>query len=73
MHTVLINDSQSPNYESNAAYFANIDQWAQANCSSYVGYTVQDVSDHSLHWDEIASYEFRDEQSANWFSLRWSR
>lgn len=71
MLTVLINDGLSPNYESNHDYFASIDQWAQQHCPTYVGYTVQDVSDVSLQWDEIASYEFRDEKSANWFKLRW--
>lgn len=72
MVNVLITDERSPDYYKNAEYFASIDRWAQDNLGSkYLGYHVQDVSDVSLQWDEIADYVFEDDQSANWFRLRW--
>jgi hypothetical protein len=71
MIEVLITDEQSPGYDHNADYFAGIDEWAHEYCPGYRGYRVQDVSDVSLQWDEIAAYFFEDEKSANWFRLRW--
>jgi hypothetical protein len=71
MIEILVNDSKSGGYEKNAAYFADIDEWARLYCTGYVGYHVQDVSDVSYIWDEIACYKFKDERSANWFRLRW--
>lgn len=71
MVDILITDEGSPDYYKNAAYFAGIDAWAQQFCPSYFGYTVQDVSDVSLQWDEIACYQFREEKDANWFVLKW--
>ena len=72
MAYVLITDEKSPNYESNAEYFANIDRWAQEILGvRYLGYHVQDVSDTSLQWDEIARFDFIDEETAVWFKLRW--
>lgn len=73
MVDILITDSGSGSYEQNAAYFADIDQWAQQFCPSYIGYTVQDVSDTGYYWDEIACYQFKDQKDANWFMLRWSK
>lgn len=71
MVDILIDDSGSADYYQNAEYFAGIDQWAQKYCPSYVGYHVQDVSDVSLQWDEIACYQFREDKDANWFLLKW--
>ena len=72
MVNVLISDRLSAGYEKNAEYFANIDRWAQETlCSKYLGYHVQDVSDVSLIYDEIACYIFVDDASANWFKLKW--
>ena len=72
MVDVLISDKGSSSYDQNSAYFANIDAWAQKHLGTkYLGYYVQDVSDVSLDSDEIASYTFEDEQSANWFKLVW--
>lgn len=72
MVDVLITDKGSPDYYHNAEYFGRIDAWAQKYCPSYTGYHVQDVSDVSYQWDEIACYEFRDEKCANWFKLKWT-
>lgn len=71
MIEVLINDSKAGGYDNNTAYFAGINDWAVEFCKGYKGYHVQDVSDVSLQWDEIAAYQFEDEQSANWFRLKW--
>jgi hypothetical protein len=72
MIEILINDSKSGGFDYNAAYFAEIDAWAKQYCAGYIGYHVQDVSDVSLIWDEIAAFTFSDEQSANWFTLKWA-
>lgn len=71
MIEVLITDSKSGGYDFNASYFINIHLWAEEFCPGYKGYQVQDVSDVSLQWDEIAAYFFEDEKSANWFRLKW--
>jgi hypothetical protein len=71
MNEVLITDSESGGYEFNEAYFGAIDRWATENCNSYRGYHVQDVSDFSLLWDEIAAYQFEDDKDAVLFTLRW--
>jgi hypothetical protein len=71
MIEVLVTDELSGGFEQNAAYFSSLDSWAQKNCPGYLGYHVQDVSDHSLQWDEIAAYIFKDDQGANWFKLKW--
>lgn len=71
MIEVLINDSKSGGYEKNEAYFASIDSWAKEFCNGYLGYHVQDVSDVSYQWDEIANYMFENDQGANWFKLKW--
>ena len=71
MNEVLITDSESGGYEFNEAFFAAIDLWATEYCDSYKGYHVQDVSDVSLLWDEIAAYQFEDDKDAILFTLRW--
>ena len=72
MVDVLITDERSPDYYKNSEYFAGIDAWAQTTLGSkYLGYHVQDVSDFSPKYDEIACYSFEDEASANWFKMRW--
>jgi hypothetical protein len=71
MIEVLVNDSKSGGYEKNTAYFAEIDAWAKEFCTGYQGYHIQDVSDVSYQWDEIAAYRFNDEKGSNWFKLKW--
>ena len=73
MVDILITDEGSPDFYKNTEYFASIDQWAQKYCPSYIGYTVQDVSDVSLQWDEIACYQFKEQKDANWFMLKWKQ
>ena len=71
MIEVLISDKLAGGFDNNAAYFFKIDQWAKKHCPGYIGCHVQDVSDHSLEFDEIAAYMFEDERGANWFRLKW--
>ena len=70
--TVLINDSGSRGYEFNEHYFGERHAWAQNTCPSYRGMHIQDVSDVSLQWDEIAEYRFEDEKDAMFFRLKWT-
>lgn len=71
MHSVLINDSGSRGYEFNKYYFDERHQWALNTCKSYQGMSVQDVSDVSLMWDEIAEYRFGTQEDATFFELKW--
>ena len=71
MISVLVTDSGSANYEHNAEYFGAINEWAADHCASYRGYRVQDVSDASLVWDEIAEYLFDSEADEVLFRLKW--
>lgn len=68
--TVIVNDKNSGGYGFNEAYFATIDAWAQAHCSSYQGYHVQDVQDVDLQLD-LAQYRFGNEQDLVLFRLKW--
>lgn len=70
MH-VLITDSKSPGYDHNKEYFESIHFWALKNCPSYNGMSIQDVSDVSYEWDEIAEYRFTDEKDVMFFELKW--
>jgi hypothetical protein len=71
MISVLVTDSGSANYEHNAEYFGAINEWAADHCESYRGYRVQDVSDASYQWDEIAEYLFDSEADEVLFRLKW--
>lgn len=71
MFSVLVNDSGAGGYDNNAAYFAEISVWASTHCASYVDYHVQDVSDVSYQFDEIAEYRFEDEQDVFMFKLKY--
>ena len=71
MISVLVTDSGSANYDHNAEYFGTINEWAAEHCASYRGYRVQDVSDASLVWDEIAEYLFESEADELLFRLKW--
>lgn len=72
MIEILVNDSKSGGYENNFKYFADIDQWAKENCKTYISCQIQDVSDVSIQWDEIACYRFTDEsEETTLFRLKW--
>lgn len=71
MHKVYVNDGKSKGFDWNYLYFNERHKWAEANCSSYLGHEVIDVSDTSLQWDQVAEYRFDKLKDANWFKLRW--
>ena len=71
MISVLVTDTRSADYEHNAEYFGAINEWAAEHCSSYRGYHVQDVSDTSYQWDEIAEYLFESQADELLFRLKW--
>jgi capsule polysaccharide export protein KpsC/LpsZ len=68
---LLVTDEKSPNYEQNRRYFFAIHFWAKEHCKSYLDFHIQDVSDVSLQWDEIACYKMTDEADATLFRLKW--
>lgn len=57
--------------EQSRDYYDAADRWACKNCSSYVGYDVQDVSDVSYYYDTVARYVFDNEQDVVMFTLKW--
>lgn len=71
MIEVLITDEKSGGYDNNHRYFNTIHHWAKEHCASYVDMHVQDVSDVSYQWDEIAAYKFTDEKDVVIFKLKW--
>ena len=72
MFEVYLNDAKM-DYDESEIYFHNANFWALKHCSSYYSYDVQNVSDVSYHYDNIAFYLFQDEQDALMFQLRWQR
>ena len=70
MKTVYLNDTNVP-YEQAEEYFAEAAAWASRQCSSFVNYHVQDVSDVSLINDFIVEYRFGDPKDALLFELKW--
>lgn len=72
MFNVYLNDT-GQHYDNLPSYWNTIDQWARDHCDSYLGHHVQDVSDVSLYWDEIAEYRFSEEKDAMLFELKWKK
>lgn len=70
MKVVYLNDA-GINYEQADPFFKEAAEWARRQCSSFVDYHVQDVSDVSYVYDHIASYGFNDPKDALLFELKW--
>ena len=70
MKVVYLTDAKIP-YEEGPAYFKSASEWARRQCASYVDYHVQDVSDVSLEYDNVAQYGFTDPKDALLFELKW--
>jgi hypothetical protein len=70
MIVVYLNDA-GISYEQAEEYFAEAAAWASRQCSSFVNYHVQDVSDVSLINDFITEYQFQDPTDALLFQLKW--
>jgi hypothetical protein len=67
---VYLNDAKV-SYDFAEQHFWNANLWALEHCGSYKGHNVQDVSDVSYYYDNIALYLFENEQDALLFRLRW--
>ena len=70
MIVVYLNDTGIP-YEQTEDYFAEAAAWASRQCSSFVDYHVQDVSDTSYIYDYVTDYHFKDPKDALLFELKW--
>jgi hypothetical protein len=70
MKLVYLDDSNMA-YEDAEKYFEEASVWAKKHCSSFISHSVQDVSDVSYCYDQIAQYRFNDPKEAIWFELRW--
>ena len=70
MKTVYLNDAKL-SHETAQIYFVDADLWAKNQCQSYIGFHVQDVSDVSYIYDNVAEYRFNDPKDAMWFELKW--
>ena len=70
MKVVYLTDTGIP-YEQAEDFFAEAAAWASRQCSSFVDYYVQDVSDASYSNDFITAYYFKDPKDALLFQLKW--
>ncbi len=70
MKVVYLTDEKIP-YEQAQEHFKTIAEWARKQCSSFVDYHVQDVSDVSYVYDHVASYGFNNPKDALLFELKW--
>lgn len=70
MKVVYLTDAKIP-YEKAQSHFKEAAEWARRQCSSFVDYHVQDVSDVSYEYDHVASYGFTNPKDALLFELKW--
>lgn len=70
MNIVYLND-EGLTHNQAVDYYNDADKWAKANCPSYVGNEVVDVSDFSYTHDLLAQYKFKDEKDVIMFTLKW--
>lgn len=71
MISVNLTDEGLYDYNVASDHFKSAADWAAANCKSFDGWQVVDVSDVSYAWDLIAEYNFTDEKDATMFMLKW--
>ena len=70
LKVVYLNDG-GMSYEEGLTYFKEAADWARRQCASFVDYHVQDVSDVSYVYDNVAQYGFNDPKDALLFELKW--
>jgi hypothetical protein len=70
MHQVYLTD-RNMQYDTASEYFLEALFWAQDHCVSFVDHDVQDVSDHTLYFDQVAIYNFNNAHDALMFTLKW--
>ena len=72
-HKVYLTDELHHfDYNRSRLYFIDASIWATKHCASFKNFDIQDVSDHSPTYDQIAEYEFTDERDVFIFKLRWA-
>ena len=62
------------NWDKAKDYFLNVSQWASNFCKTYINYHVQDVTDVTYEYDQIACYYFHEQNSDEdimLFCLKW--
>jgi len=70
VHEVYLTD-RNMSWDEGEQLFFDAAAWARAHCVSYRGHHVQDVSDASYIYDNVAQYLFEDEKDAMIFTLKW--
>lgn len=70
MKLVYLNDFNL-DYLDAREHFECAAEWARSQCPSFISYSVTDVSDTSLIYDQVAEYIFKDVKHAIWFELKW--
>ena len=70
MIVVYLNDVDM-SYEEAAEYFEEAGAWASRQCQTFVDFDVQDTSDVSYIYDQVAGYRFKDPKDALMFELKW--
>ena len=68
---VVYLDDSNIGYEEAENFFKEAAEWARRQCSSFVDYHVQDVSDVSYLYDYVAEYGFNDPKDALLFEIKW--
>jgi hypothetical protein len=71
MIEVYLTDERFGNYDQARLHFIDASIWALNHCRSFAGFDIQDVSDVSLMWDQVAEYRFTDERDVTFFKLIW--
>jgi hypothetical protein len=71
MKSIWLTDKDK-SYDVANKMFLEADSWAKDNCSTYIDFTVTDVSDVSYDCDQIARYRFERDEDATMFILMWS-
>lgn len=72
MKVVYLNDSNL-NWNEAIEYFDRAADWAKEQCPSFLSHYIQDVTDVSYIYDQVAEYKFNDPKDAMWFELKWRR
>lgn len=69
-YEIYLNDSNL-DYDQAEQHFADADRWAKDQCASYLGFDVQDVSDVSYVYDQVAVYVFGAQEDLFMFKLKY--
>lgn len=70
MIVVYLNDANM-SYEDATEYFEEAGAWASRQCQTFIDFDVQDTSDVSYIYDQVAEYRFKDSKDALMFELKW--